>query len=58
MDKVSDISTFVKTKNGFKVTGTEGYVAINRDGNAVKLVDRMEFSSNNFNPNIIKGWEK
>jgi dihydropteroate synthase len=58
MDRVSSISTFVKTKNGFKVTGTEGYVAINRDGNAVKLVDRMEFSSNNFNPNIIKGWEK
>ena len=58
MNRVSSISTFVKTKNGFKVTGTEGYVAINRDGNAVKLVDRMEFSSNNFNPNIIKGWEK
>jgi 2-succinyl-5-enolpyruvyl-6-hydroxy-3-cyclohexene-1-carboxylate synthase len=58
MDKVSDISTFVKTKDGFKVTGSEGFVAIDIDGSAVKLVDRMEFSANNFSKDIIKGWEK
>jgi hypothetical protein len=58
MDKVSDISTFVKTKDGFKVTGSEGFVAIDTDGSAVKLVDRMEFSANNFSKDIIKGWEK
>ena len=58
MNEVSSISTFVRTTQGFKVSGTEGYVAINRDGNAVKLVNRMEFSANNFSKNIIKGWEK
>lgn len=31
-----------------KVTSPEGYVAIDREGNAVKLVDRMEFSRANF----------
>ena len=37
--------TFIKTKNGFKVTNPEGFVAIDRvSGGAVKLVDRMEFS--------------
>jgi hypothetical protein len=58
LNKVSDISTFVKTKDGFKVSGTEGYVAIDNTGSAVKLVDRMEFSANNFSKDIIKGWEK
>ena len=49
--------TFVKTKNGFKVTNPEGYVAIDRvSGDAVKLVDRMEFSYNNFT--AIKSWDK
>ena len=49
--------TFIKTKNGFKVTNPEGYVAIDRvSGGAVKLVDRMEFSFNNFT--AIKSWDK
>jgi len=49
--------TFVKTKDGFKVTNPEGYVAIDRvSGDAVKLVDRMEFSYNNFT--AIKAWDK
>ena len=49
--------TFVKTKNGFKVTNPEGYVAIDRvSGGAVKLIDRMEFSFNNFT--AIKSWDK
>jgi hypothetical protein len=49
--------TFVKTKDGFKVTNPEGYVAIDRiSGGAVKLVDRMEFSFNNFT--AIKSWDK
>ena len=47
--------TFIKTKNGFKVTNPEGYVAIDRvSGGAVKLVDRMEFSFNNFT--AVKNW--
>jgi hypothetical protein len=42
-----------------KVTGEEGYVAIDKlGGDAVKLVDRMEFSYNNFSPDILKGWDK
>ena len=49
--------TFIKTKNGFKVTNPEGFVAIDRvSGGAVKLVDRMEFSFNNFT--AIKAWDK
>ena len=49
--------TFIKTANGFKVTTPEGYVAIDRiSGEAVKLVDRMEFSFNNFT--AIKSWDK
>ena len=58
MDQASGIGTFLKTKDGFKVTAPEGYVAINRDGNAVKLVNRMEFSKANFSDDIIKGWQK
>ena len=49
--------TFIKTSNGFKVTNPEGYVAIDRvSGGAVKLVDRMEFSFNNFT--AIMAWDK
>ena len=49
--------TFIKTDNGFEVTNPEGYVAIDRvSGGAVKLVDRMEFSFNNFT--AIKAWDK
>jgi len=58
LDKVGSINTFVKTNSGFKVTGAEGYVAIDHLTNgAVKIVNRMEFSHNNFSKNIIKGWE-
>ena len=58
LNKVSKIGTFVKTKSGFRVTNPEGFVAIDRmEGGAVKLVDRMEFSTNNFSKDIIKGWD-
>ena len=57
--KLSNIDTFVKTKTGYKVTGEEGYVAIDKlGGDAVKIVDRLEFSHNNFSPDILKGWDK
>jgi len=57
LDQVKGIGTFIKTANGFKVTTPEGYVAIDRiSGSAVKLVDRMEFSYNNFT--AIKAWDK
>jgi hypothetical protein len=58
LNKLSNMGTFVKTKSGFKVTGVEGFVAIDRmEGGAVKLVDRLEFSTNNFSKDIIKGWD-
>jgi hypothetical protein len=58
LNKLSTIGTFVKTKSGFRVTNPEGFVAIDRmEGGAVKLVDRMEFSANNFSKDIIKGWD-
>ena len=57
LNTVKSIGTFIKTSNGFKVVNPEGYVAIDRvSGNAVKLVDRMEFSFNNFT--AIKSWDK
>jgi hypothetical protein len=57
LNRVKSIGTFIKTDNGFKVSNPEGYVAIDRvSGNAVKLVDRMEFSFNNFT--AIKAWDK
>ena len=58
MDQASSIGTFLKTRNGFEVTAPEGYVAINNDGKAVKLVNRMEFSRANFSDDVIKGWQK
>ena len=59
LNKLSKVKTFVRTRNGYKVTGEEGYVAIDKlGGDAVKIVDRMEFSYNNFSPDILKGWDK
>ncbi len=58
LNKLTSAKTFVRTGNGFKVTGSEGFVAIDSlTGGALKLVDRMEFSHNNFNTSIIKGWQ-
>lgn len=58
LNELNDINTFVKTRNGFRVTGVEGFVAIDKlEGGAVKLVDRLEFSTNNFDPDVIKGWD-
>jgi len=46
---------FLRTEDGFKVTDPEGFVAVDKlKGNAVKLVDRLEFSQANFN--ATKNW--
>lgn len=59
LNRLSKTKHFVKTRNGYKTTGPEGYVAIDKlGGDAVKIVDRMEFSYNNFSPDILKGWDK
>jgi len=57
MNKAGGMGTFLKTQSGFKATSQEGFVAIDHSGkNAVKIVDRLEFSRANFSPDIIKGW--
>tara|TARA_R110000803_G_scaffold46198_12_gene97080 strand:- start:7778 stop:9040 length:1263 start_codon:yes stop_codon:yes gene_type:complete len=59
LNRLQTIDTFVKTSKGYTVTGAEGYVAIDKlGGDAVKIIDRMEFSYNNFSPDIVKGWDK
>lgn len=59
LNSISNIDAFVQTKQGYKVTGAEGFVAIDElGGDAVKLVDRLEFSYNNFSPDVLKGWDK
>ena len=58
LNRLQNVDTFVKTRKGYKVTGAEGYVAIDKlGGDAVKIVDRMEFSYNNFSADILKGWD-
>jgi hypothetical protein len=50
-------NTFLRTDDGFKVTNPEGFVAVDRlKGNAVKLIDRLEFAHANFN--AAKNWSK
>ena len=53
--RVNTLGTFLQTDDGFKVTAPEGFVAI-KDGAALKLVDRLEFSRANFT--IAKNWDK
>ena len=56
LNRVKSIGTFKKTDNGFEAVNPEGYVAIDKTGSAVKLVDRMEFAFNNFTAQ--KNWDK
>jgi hypothetical protein len=59
LNSIKNIKTFLKTTKGFRSTEPEGYVAIDKlAGNAVKLVNRYEFSTNNFDPTILSGWSK
>ena len=59
LDKLNKTKTFLKTNKGYRVTGQEGYVAVDKlGGDAVKIVDRMEFSFANFSPSILKVWDK
>mgnify|MGYP006404790455 CR=1 FL=1 len=48
LEEVKSLRTFVKTSSGYRVTGDEGFVASDKLGKAVKLVDRLEFSKTNF----------
>jgi hypothetical protein len=51
---VNTVGSFLETPDGFKVTSPEGFVAIDKFGDAVKLVDRLEFSRANFT--LAKTW--
>ena len=48
INDVQSTKQFIKTDQGYQVTNPEGYVAIDNDGQAVKLVDRLTFSKANF----------
>ncbi len=48
LEQIRVMNTFVPTDDGYAVTGEEGFVAVDRMGNALKLVDRLEFSRLNF----------
>ena len=49
--------TFNRTSDGYEVTEPEGFVAVDKvGGSAVKLVDRLTFSYNNFT--AAKNWTK
>jgi len=53
LDKLETFRTFVRTDQGYKVTGPEGYV-MHKDGDMIKFVNRLEFSYNNFT--VAKSW--
>ena len=54
MNQIQSIGNFMRTSKGYRVTAPEGYVAVDRVAGAVKLVDRLEFSRQNFT--MPKGW--
>jgi len=58
LESVSQVArTFIKTDDGYRITAPEGFVAIDHlKGNAIKLVDRMNFSQENFR--AAKAWSK
>ncbi len=47
MNQAMAIGSFQQTENGLEVTDPEGFVAVDKTGNAVKLVDRLGFSRRN-----------
>ena len=50
--------TFIQDDDGFRVTNPEGFVAVDKlkSDQYVKLVDRLEFTRQNFN--AAKNWSK
>ena len=59
LNQVEGLRTLLKTNSGYEVTGQEGFVAIDHYGkNALKLVDRLQFSKANFSSEYIKGWQR
>jgi len=54
MNQIQSIGHFLKTNSGYRVTAPEGYVAVDKVAGAIKFVDRLEFSRQNFT--MPKGW--
>ena len=54
MNQIQSIGHFIRTSTGYRVTAPEGYVAVDKVAGAIKLVDRLEFSRQNFT--MPKGW--
>ncbi len=54
MSQIQSIGNFIRTSTGYRVTAPEGYVAVDNVAGAIKLVDRLEFSRQNFT--MPKGW--
>lgn len=48
LEQIRQIPTFKQEGDAFVATNEEGFVAVDRIGNALKLVDRLEFSRLNF----------
>lgn len=48
LDTLDNIDSFVETDNGYEVSPAEGFVAVDHVGDAVKIVDRLDFSAKNF----------
>ena len=56
MNQAMAIGSFQQTDSGLEVTDPEGFVAVDKTGNAVKLVDRLGFSRRNLS--VIKKFQK
>ena len=56
MNQAMAIGSFQQTDGGLEVTDPEGFVAVDKSGNAVKLVDRLGFSRRNLT--AIKKFQK
>lgn len=56
LEKVESIKSFIRRKDGYEVTNPEGFVAIDINDKAVKLIDRLAFSKDNFS--VAKNWVK
>ena len=56
MNQAMAIGSFQQTDNGLEVTDPEGFVAVDKSGGAVKLVDRLGFSRRNLT--AIKKFQK
>ena len=59
LNRYAMYKNFVVTRKGDYIsTKDEGFVIVKSAGKGLKLVDRLEFSRNNFSEDIVSGFEK